>query len=128
MTAVLKGLVALIGLLLAVLGLRWVFAPESAATELGMTLGSAVALNNARGDIGGLFIGGALLCWLGLARGDGRWLQAAALLLGCVAAGRVVGVVVDGFAPQSGVAIAVELVWLALLLFTASRMAPASRT
>lgn len=128
MTAVLKGLVALIGLLLAVLGLRWVFAPESAATELGMTLGSAVALNNARGDIGGLFIGGAILCLLGLARGDGRWLQAAALLLGCVAAGRVVGVVVDGFAPQSGVAIAVELVWLALLLFTASRMAPASRT
>lgn len=127
MTAVSKGLVGLIGLVLGVLGLRWVFAPEGAAGELGMTLGGAVALNNARGDIGGLFIAGALLCLLGLARGDGRWLQAAALLLGCVAAGRMVGVAVDGFAPQSGVAIAVELVMLALLLFTASRMAPANR-
>ncbi|MEX2208497.1 MAG: hypothetical protein WEF50_19940 [Myxococcota bacterium] len=127
MTAVLKGLVALIGLLLGVLGLRWVFAPEGAATELGITLGGAVALNTARGDIGGLFVGGAVLCLLGLARGDGRWLQAGALLLGCVAAGRMVGVVVDGLAPQSGVAIAVELAMIALLLLTASRMAPASR-
>jgi hypothetical protein len=127
MTTLLKGIVGLIGLLLGALGLRWVFAPEGAAAELGMTLGSAVALNNARGDIGGLFIAGALLCLLGLARGDGRWLQAAALLLGCVASGRVIGVVVDGFTPQSGLAIAVELVWLGLLLFTASRMAPANR-
>ena len=125
MTTALKGIVAVIGLLLGLLGVRWVFAPESAAAELGITLGSAVALNNARGDLGGLFIGSALLCFLGLARGDGRWLQAAALLLGCVAAGRCVGIALDGFAPASGVAIAVELVWLSLLLFTATRMAAA---
>ena len=128
MQIVLKGLVAAIGLLLGVLGLRWLFAPESAAAELGITLGGAVALNTARGDVGGLFIGGAVLCGLGLARGDGRWLQAAALLLACVAAGRVVGIASDGFAPQSGVAIAVELAMIALLLLAARRLPGATRS
>ena len=108
MNAVLKGLVALIGLVLALLGVRWVFAPEGAAAEQGLGLGGVVALSTARGDVGGLFLGGALLCAIGLVRGDGRWLQAAALLLGCVAAGRTVGVVADGWAPEVGTAIAVE--------------------
>jgi hypothetical protein len=127
MTMLLKGLVAVIGILMSVLGLRWVFAPESAAADLGITLGGAVGMNSARGDLGGLFIAGALFCFLGLARRDGRWLQAAALLLACVAVGRAIGIFVDGFASQSGVAIAIELVWLGVLLFTAARMASATR-
>jgi len=123
MQIALKVLVGLIGLLLGVLGVRWMFAPASVAAELGISLGDAVALNTARGDVGGLFIGGALLCGIGLARANGGWLQAAALLLGCVAAGRAIGIVVDGFTPQAAVAIAVELAMLAVLLLAAKRVA-----
>lgn len=122
MTMVLKGLVALIALLLGVLGLRWVFAPVGAAAELGIALDGPLALNTVRGDIGGLFIGGAILCGIGLARGDGRPLRAAALLLACVAVGRMIGVASDGFVPQAGVAIAVELAMVALLLLAARRL------
>lgn len=118
----LKALVAVIAALLGVLGLRWMFAPASAAAEVGIGLGDAVALNTARGDLGGLFIAGALLCGVGLARGNAGFLEAAALVLGCVAVGRVVGVVVDGFSPAALVAIVVELVMLSVLLLTAARM------
>ena len=122
MQIALKVLVGLIGLLLASLGVRWVFAPASIAAELGITLGDATAFNTARGDLGGLFIAGALLCALGLVRDDGRWLQSIALVLGCVAAGRFVGVVADGFTPTAGVSIAVELVMLTVLLLAARRI------
>ncbi len=122
MQIALKVLVAVIGLLLGSLGLRWMFAPVAIAAELGVSLGNEVALNTARGDLGGLFLAGALLCAVGIARSDGRWLQALALLLGCVASGRAVGIVVDGFTSQAAVAIAVELVMLAVLLLAARRM------
>jgi hypothetical protein len=69
-----------------------------------------------------MFIAGALLCGLGVARENGRWLQAVALLLGCVASGRAIGIVADGFTSQAGVSIAVELVMLVVLLLTARRM------
>ncbi len=122
MQIALKVLVALIGLLLGALGVRWVFAPASAAAELGIGLGSAVALNTARGDVGGLFIGGAILCGFGVARGNANSLHAAALLLACVAAGRTVGIIADGFAPQSATSIVVELVMIALLLLAARQL------
>ncbi len=122
MQIALKVLVAVIGLLLGSLGLRWMFAPVAIAAELGVSLGNEVALNTARGDLGGLFLAGALLCAVGIARSDGRWLQALALFLGCVASGRVVGILVDGFTSEAAVAIAVELVMLAVLLLAARRM------
>jgi hypothetical protein len=49
-------------------------------------------------------------------------LQAAALLLGCVAAGRTVGLVADGFASETVTAIVVEVIMIAVLLLTARRM------
>jgi hypothetical protein len=122
MLIALKLLVGLIALMLGSVGLRWMFAPASVAADLGITLGDAVALNTGRGDLGGMFIAGALLCGFGVARENGGWLQAVALLLGCVASGRAVGILSDGFTPQAGVSIAVELVMLAVLLLTARRM------
>lgn len=125
MVIALKALVGLIGLLLGSIGLRWMFTPSGAAAELGMHLDGAIALNTARGDLGGMFIAGALLCGIGVARGDGRSLQAVALLIGCVAVGRSVGIVTDGFTPAALTAIAVELVMLSVLLVAARRISVA---
>ena len=127
MAMVLKVLVGVVALLLALLGVRWMFMPESAAVELGIVLGSAEALNTARGDLGGMFLAAAGLCALGLRSGDGRWLQAVAAVIGCVAVGRLVGIVLDGFSATAGTSIAVEVVMVAILL-SAARPPAASAT
>ncbi len=121
MAIVLKVLVGVVAALFTMLAVRWMFAPAAIAAEQAMVLGGPVALNTARGDIGGLFLGGAILCVLGLVRGDGRWLQTVAVVIGCVAAGRVVGMTVDGFAPESVTAFVVELAIVAVLLLAARR-------
>lgn len=114
-----KVLVAITAALLAMLGARWMFAPLGIAAEHDMALGSALALNTIRGDLGGFFLGGAILCALGLRTGDGRWFQAVALVIGCVAFGRLVGMIVDGVAAQAAVAFVVELGMIAILLAAA---------
>ncbi|MBM4268727.1 MAG: DUF4345 domain-containing protein [Deltaproteobacteria bacterium] len=111
-----KVAVAVIGLLLAVLGLRWMLFPGFAAVEIGMVLSTPVALNTARGDIGGLFIGGAILCFLGLYTGERRWLDAVALVIACIAIGRTIGILADGFFPVSVISIVVELVMVRVLI------------
>jgi len=121
-----KVVVGFIGLILGVvLGLRWMFAPESIGAELGITLGDIAALSTARADLGGMFVGAGTLCALGLRSGEGRWLQAAAILIGAVAVGRALGLVVDGYAPQMLIFLIVEVVMVAALLAAAGRLARA---
>ena len=119
MAIALKVLVGLIGLLLGSFGIQWMFSPETIAGSQGITLGSIEALNNARGDLGGMFLAGTVLCGLGLFTRDGRWLQALAVLLGCIATGRLVGMIGDGFAQSSLVPMIVELAMIGALLLTA---------
>jgi hypothetical protein len=123
MSIALKALAGIVAALFAMLAARWMFTPVAVATEQAITLGSPVALNTARGDVGGLFLAGAVLCVLGLVRKEGRWLQAVAVTLGCVAFGRVVGMTLDGFAPESATAFCVELVMIAVLVLAARRIA-----
>ncbi len=126
MLITMKVVVGFIGLILGVvLGLRWMFAPESIGAELGITLGDIAALSTARADLGGMFVGAGTLCALGLRSGEGRWLQAAAVLIGAVAVGRALGLVVDGYAPQMLVFLIVELVMVGALLTAAGRIARA---
>ncbi len=123
MLIALKVVVGFIGLILGVgLGLRWMFVPESVGAELGITLGDIAALSTARADLGGMFLGAGTLCALGLRSGEGRWLQAAAVLVGAVAVGRALALVVDGYAPQMLVFLVVELLMLGALLTAAARM------
>jgi hypothetical protein len=124
MLITMKVVVGFIGLILGVvLGLRWMFAPESIGAELGITLGDIAALSTARADLGGMFLGAGTLCALGLRSGEGRWLQAAAVLIGAVAVGRALSLVVDGSAPQMLVFLIVEVVMVGALLAAAGRLA-----
>jgi hypothetical protein len=116
MSIALKVLVGITGLLLAYLAVQWMFAPAAMAETLGLSLAGAPAFNAARGSIGGPLLGSAVLCGLGLIANEGRYLFAAAILIGCVFAGRVVGIVVDGSAPTSVTAVAVEIVMVAVLV------------
>jgi hypothetical protein len=119
MSLVLRSGCGLIGLLFMILGVRWMFAPEAIAAESGLELLNPLGYNTARGDIGGLFIGGALLVALGLIREKADWLRVMAVVVACVATGRAIGLVIDGFARTSFVPFALELVIIAVLIATA---------
>jgi hypothetical protein len=115
MRLALKVGVALIGLILAlVLGLRWMFTPESVAAELGIT--NTAASSTGRADLGGLFLGAGVLCALGLRPGGGRWLWAVALLIGCVALGRALSLALDGYQGQMLGFLGVEVGMVAILV------------
>ncbi len=116
--------VGITALLLALLGVRWMFAPESIALEQGVTLQGLSALSLARADLGGFFVGAALLCVLGLRTGQGQLLNAAALLIGEIAVGRTIGLIVDGFDGSMALLIGIEVAMVAVLLLSARRSAP----
>jgi len=119
MSLALRSGCGLVGLLFLMLGVRWMFAPAGIAAEQGIQLLDSLGYNTARGDIGGLFMGGALLIAIGLIRENAAWLRVMTVVVGCVAFGRAVGMVIDGFAITSFVPFALELVIIALLLATA---------
>lgn len=114
--------VGLVAAMLAVLAVRWMFMPLGVAEEMGIILGGPLAYNTVRGDLGGMFLAGAILCVEGIRSGEGRWLQAIALVVACVAIGRVVGLLADGFAAMALLSIAVEVVMVAVLLSAARQL------
>jgi Domain of unknown function (DUF4345) len=114
---------ALMGVVLAVpFALRWLLAPESSSAELGITLSGPAALSQMRGDAGGAFFAVGALALLGLYRREPGYLEAVALIMVCIVAGRLYGVALDGFHPQVGVAMAVELVTAAATFATARQL------
>ena len=81
---------------------------------------------SARADLGGFFLGSALLCALGLRPGHSQLLTAAAVLLGAVAVGRTIGLVADDFDLALAGAVGIEIVMVALLAVAARHGVPAS--
>ncbi len=81
-------------------------------------------LSLARADLGGFFVGAALLCVLGLRTGQGQLLNAVAVLIGAIAIGRTIGLFVDGFHGTMALLIGIEIAMVAVLLLSARRSAP----
>jgi hypothetical protein len=104
-------------------GLRWMLAPESAGAEFGIVLNGPLALNQVRGDMGGVFLGLGVITALGLVQNDPRLLHGSAIAIGGVILGRLIGIVLDGFVAMSAISIAIEAILLTSLLITASAMA-----
>jgi hypothetical protein len=114
---------ALLGLVLAVpFALRWLFAPESASAAEGIALSGPAALSHMRGDTGGAFFAVGALALLGLWRREPGYLEAVALIMVCIVAGRLLGIALDGLDPRVGVAIAVELATAAATATTARQL------
>ncbi len=125
MNKVLRGITLLPGLLFLMIGIRWMVDPAGAAAELGMDLMTGMGLSSQMGDVGGFFLGGALMCIIGVITLNKTWLHAAALLAILAAVYRVIGAVAHG-ADFATVSIGVEVVITGWLLFAASRIQPAS--
>jgi hypothetical protein len=116
-------LTGLLGLLLALpFALRWLFAPEATGAEHGITLAGPAAFSHMRGDTGGAFFAIGALALLGLFRKEPGYLEAVALIMVSIVVARLFGIALDGYHPQVGVAIGVELVTAAVTFATARSM------
>jgi hypothetical protein len=114
---------ALLGLLLALpFALRWLLAPAAASAEQGIALSGPAALSHMRGDTGGAFFAVGALALLGLWRREPGYLEAVALVMVCIVAGRLLGIALDGFDARVGVALAVELATAAATWTTARQL------
>src|SRR5215510_5642714 len=119
---------ALLGVVLAgPFALRWIFAPQAMADEQHISLGGPDAFNHMRGDTGGAFLAVGLLALLGVWRKEPGWLEAVAIVMLGIVAGRLYGIAVDGFDPKVGVAMAVELLTAAATFAAARQFRAAAR-
>jgi hypothetical protein len=89
MLPILRGLTALLGFALLMLGLGWWIHPEPAAHLLGATLLEGTGRSTQIGDSAAFFIGsGGLLLW-GALRAEAQLVLAGGCLVGLVAPGRM---------------------------------------
>ncbi len=126
-TTITRAVAGLAAILFAALGLTLWLAPATAAARLGLAAGAPGGLTALRADIGGLFAGLALLCGAAVWSRRRPWFLAAAAVLGAVAFGRLLGMIVDGAAAGDALALAVEA-GLAVALALGSREGDAAAT
>lgn len=85
MNKLLKIVVALLAVVFASIGLRWLVAPEGVAAEFGMTLMEGLGLSSQIGDLGAFFLSLAMFILLALTSGRRSWYYPAIILLGLTA-------------------------------------------
>jgi ribonuclease Z len=96
-------------------GLAAWISPARVADRFGLEATRAAGVISLRADLGGLFIGLALICGAALWTGRRTWSLAAAAILGAIAIGRAIGWIGNGGPAGDGMELAVELVVIAAL-------------
>ncbi len=122
MTLGLKILCGIWGVLMMSIGGRWWLAFDSVAVDWAVQALGPLGVNNLIADMGGLFMGGAIMIALGLRAGHSSWLLASALLNAVAAAGRLFGYVVWEYVPETLISVFLEIVAVLLLAWTHHRM------
>lgn len=124
-----RSIATLAALSFAAIGVALWIAPEAAAVPFGLTPVGTDGLTTLRADLGGLFIGLALLA--GAAAKDRRrpFFLAAAALLAAVGMGRIIGLLANGASAGQLAALAAELgLATALVVLTRAPSTDAPRT
>ena len=124
MNRVLQIAVLLPAILFITTGVRWMVAPESAAPQFGITLGTGVELSSQIGDMAGFFLTLGVCMLLALVTQRRTWYYPAIMLLAITAVGRVVAWLVHD-ATFAIDLIAPEVVISILLLLASRRLAKA---
>ncbi len=119
MQRVVTGLAVLLGLLLLLIGVRWLVDPAGAAEALGASLLTGTGLTTQIGDSAGFFLGGGAMMVLGALRKNATLLVAVGLIMATVAISRVIAATFHG-GDMTADAIAIEVVMM-LVALTAAR-------
>lgn len=126
MVLIMRIVVGLIGVFFLVFGLRFMATPADMAVQFFVEPLGIAGLSTIRGDLGGAFLATAFFLFLGLGTGVMLWLRAAAIIIGTIALGRLVGFVFDGATPDTLLPFAVEAVFVALIVIAARRLRAAT--
>lgn len=116
MELTLQVLVGLATLMLTGLGVVSMFAPRRMLANFSIEPIGKAGLNTIRSVMGGLFLASVSLLVVGLATGQVLSFVAVAIILGAVALGRLVGIMMDGFDKSVMPPLVVELVIISILL------------
>lgn len=108
--------VGLATLMLLGLGTMSMFAPKRMVSNFAIEPIGAAGLSTIRSVIGGLFLASVAMLAIGLTTGQTLGFLAVAILLGVVAFGRIVGIVLDGFDKVVVPPLLVELVIIGVLV------------
>jgi ribonuclease Z len=90
-------IVVIASVLFAAIGLQLWFAPELAAQRFGIDAVGAAGVNAIRADLGGLFVGLALLCGAAAWTSRRVWFVAATAMLSGIVIGRLIGWLAVGY-------------------------------
>ncbi|MDH3641800.1 MAG: DUF4345 family protein [Gammaproteobacteria bacterium] len=126
MQIAIKIVVGLMALLFTLMGLNLMFNPESAPVQFGIEAAGMHGLSTLRGDLGGMFLGAAVMLGWGVLRGRTTLFLAVAVLMGAIAFGRIIGFVADGANGQVIMPFIVELVMVVVLVFAHVRLGGAN--
>lgn len=115
-------LAGFVGVLFLVMGLMFLLAPAQLATQFAVLPEGVAGFSTLRGDLGGLFIGMALFTLAGAIRASRKWLTVPVVFLGFIVIGRILNLLIDGRSRESVQSIVLELLLIALLLISRSRI------
>ena len=113
-------------LLFAGLGLELWVAPEQAAHRLGLEVIRAGGVATVRADVGGLFVGMAIVCGVAAWTRRRSWIFAAIFLLGAIVFGRSIGWIANRGVGDDLFELIVELTVIVALLAAARGARPAA--
>lgn len=122
MEITLQILVSLAAVMLTGLGLVSMFAPRKMLANFSIEPIGNLGINTIRSVIGGLFLASVSMLVFGLVTGFTQGFVAVAVLLGAVAIGRVVGILMDGYDKAVIPPLVVELVMVSILLVAHSQL------
>ena len=111
MLIALKIILGLLGLVLLMLSLRWIFTTKSIAAEHHIDYSTATGANYLKGDIGGILLFGAAMVPLFLFHSQ-SWIYPIMLLLACVIICRIISLAQEGYSKQGVIAIVVEVIMM----------------
>lgn len=124
MDIALKIVVSLIALLFLFMGGSLMLTPAAAVAGFAVSPEGADGLNTVRADLGGMFLFACIVLVLGLMQRRAECFLAVALLMALIAAGRLLGFVVDGSpGPQPIQYFVAEVVIVGLLVLAGRRLA-----
>ncbi len=115
-TRILRLLLGLAAVAFAAIGVEFWVVPEQAAHRFGVEAVRLAGVTALRADMGGLFVGLALVCAAAAFSKQRRLVVAAALFLVAIVLGRSIGWIVDGRSAAGLPELAIELVVLAAVV------------
>lgn len=116
-----KILPGILALAFLALGLLFMFNPAATLDRLQLAPQGLDGWANIRSVNGGLFIGMGMLLVHGVLKSERMLIRVVGILLGIIALGRIVSLVLDGFAGHLIAPILVEIVLVAICFFAASQ-------